>query len=179
MIQRSSYLKLLTIINQVEVKALAEVGVWFGMNAWSLRSIFPEAHLYLIDPWKPTHEYFVRGFSPPTKTTTSSIEYFEDAYQFTKELFKNQKNTTIIRKTSMDSLPDIPDNLDLVFIDGDHSYEAVKKDILGFEKKVRVGGLLTGHDYAPRFPGVVQAVQEIYPGRFQVGDDSVWSIIKT
>ena len=38
-------------------------------------------------------------------------------------------------------------SLDFVFIDGDHSYEGVKLDILNFLPKVRPGGLIAGHDY--------------------------------
>ena len=54
-------------------------------------------------------------------------------------------------------------SLDLVYIDADHSYEATKKDIEMWELKVREGGILCGHDYgSPDWPGVKQAVDEIY-----------------
>jgi hypothetical protein len=36
--------------------------------------------------------------------------------------------------------------LDLVFIDGDHRFEAVKADIMSWFPKVRAGGILCGHD---------------------------------
>ena len=50
----------------------------------------------------------------------------------------------------------------LVFIDGDHSYAAVHRDILGAQ---RIGAeVIGGHDYAPAIPGVVQAVEERFPG---------------
>jgi predicted O-methyltransferase YrrM len=39
------------------------------------------------------------------------------------------------------------DSLDFVFIDGDHSYEAVKADIQAWLPKVKSNGLLAGHDY--------------------------------
>ncbi len=37
--------------------------------------------------------------------------------------------------------------LDFVFIDADHSYESVKRDIKDWYLKVRPGGLVSGHDY--------------------------------
>eukprot|EP00971_Amphidinium_carterae_P228524 4532571-Amphidinium_carterae.1 len=48
-------------------------------------------------------------------------------------------------------------SLDLVFIDGDHSYEAVKRDIALWTPKVACRGILSGHDYSHVFLGVIEA----------------------
>jgi hypothetical protein len=49
--------------------------------------------------------------------------------------------------TSREAAEIFPDRcLDLVFIDGDHSYEAVREDIGLWSPKVRRGGILCGHD---------------------------------
>ena len=48
--------------------------------------------------------------------------------------------------------------LDLVFIDGDHSFEAVRDDLDAWWPTLRPGGTLAGHDYAIYSPGVVRAV---------------------
>jgi len=55
------------------------------------------------------------------------------------------------------------ESLDAVFIDADHSYEAVKLDIQNWLPKVRKGGILAGHDYNSAWPGVIRAVNEILP----------------
>jgi predicted O-methyltransferase YrrM len=55
------------------------------------------------------------------------------------------------------------ESLDGVFIDADHSYEAVKLDIQNWMPKVRKGGILAGHDYTSAWPGVIRAVDEIFP----------------
>jgi len=49
---------------------------------------------------------------------------------------------------------------DLVYIDGIHTYEGAKADIELFKSRIRPGGFLAGHDYQPRFPGVMKAVNE-------------------
>ena len=50
-----------------------------------------------------------------------------------------------------------------VYIDADHRYMAVKKDILAWLPKVKSGGILAGHDYGrPQCQGVAQAVNEIF-----------------
>jgi hypothetical protein len=52
--------------------------------------------------------------------------------------------------------------LDAVFLDADHALESVRNDIRAWWPKVRVGGVLAGHDYTPEIPGVVQAVTEAF-----------------
>lgn len=56
---------------------------------------------------------------------------------------------------------DFQDNsLDFVFIDANHEYEAVKLDIETWLPKVKVGGVLAGHDHSPDWPGVEKACME-------------------
>lgn len=50
---------------------------------------------------------------------------------------------------------------DLVFVDGNHSTEFVKNDLAMSWLRLKPGGLLVGHDYTTRFPGVIQAVDAI------------------
>src|SRR5688572_3661132 len=52
---------------------------------------------------------------------------------------------------------------DFVFIDADHSYEAVRTDIERWTPKVRKGGWIGGHDFhGTKFPGVVKAVRQAF-----------------
>jgi hypothetical protein len=52
------------------------------------------------------------------------------------------------------------ESLDAVFIDADHEYKSVKKDILAWMPKVKKGGILAGHDYMDIYAGVIKAVNE-------------------
>jgi len=59
-------------------------------------------------------------------------------------------------------------NFDMLYIDGDHSYEGCKKDLNAAIKKVKKGGWIMGHDYEMNMDkaktyysfGVKQAVDE-------------------
>jgi predicted O-methyltransferase YrrM len=57
--------------------------------------------------------------------------------------------------------------LDLLFIDGDHSYEGVRKDYLSYERLVRPGGVIGFHDIMPgpeeAVGGVPSFWQELKP----------------
>ena len=49
---------------------------------------------------------------------------------------------------------------DFVYIDADHSYEAVRADLEVWWPKLKPGGLFAGHDYDLKFSGVKTAVDE-------------------
>ncbi len=50
--------------------------------------------------------------------------------------------------------------IDLLFIDGDHTYEGVTKDIFTWTPKVRHGGRIMFHDYNNVEQGVVKAIDK-------------------
>jgi len=74
------------------------------------------------------------------------------------------------------------DELDFVFIDGDHSYERASEDILNFYPKVKSGGMFSGHDYS--LVGVNRALGEfLQSNSYDVSDlklvsNDAWYIIK-
>jgi hypothetical protein len=78
------------------------------------------------------------------------------------ENFAPNPQVNIVRSYSHDFLNSLEDQyLDAVYIDADHSYEAVKNDLSLSIKKVKSGGFIMGHDYHKNiFPSVVQAVDE-------------------
>jgi len=50
--------------------------------------------------------------------------------------------------------------IDLLFIDDGHTYEDVWRDIKVWTPFVKPGGYVVFHDYCPRHPGVIKAVDE-------------------
>ena len=121
-----------------------EIGVEKGKNAQTMFEIIPNLKLYAVDPYKQ-HTRLSNG-------ATGYLRHFDDRYlrmvkrQAQKRL--QGRNAEIIEKFSGDAVKDIPDNcLDFVYIDGDHSYDFVMLDIIVWGRKVRKGGIVSGHDY--------------------------------
>ncbi len=70
---------------------------------------------------------------------------------------------------------------DMVFIDADHSYEGVKRDIQLWQPLVKDGGILCGHDYnLPEqswdWVGVRDCVDEMFPHAQQAPNTSIWHV---
>ena len=54
---------------------------------------------------------------------------------------------------------DIPTgSIDIVFLDGDHSYESVSKDLPFWYDKLSKGGILMGNDYSRKSSGTKRSV---------------------
>lgn len=58
-------------------------------------------------------------------------------------------------------------SVDFVFIDAEHTYDAVKADIEAWTRKVKPGGIIAGHDYDDYWQGLIQAVNEAFGDRVQ------------
>ena len=54
---------------------------------------------------------------------------------------------TFIRERSEKGVKKVPKGVDFVWIDGNHDYDVVVKDLRLYEPKVRSGGVMAGHDY--------------------------------
>lgn len=127
----------------------AEIGVLYGENAENMLETLPIKKLYLIDPYLPY--------------LTANNYYCNPSYclPHTKDrLSKYDGKAIFVTATSADAARYVPNNLDFVYVDGDHSYESVKKDLRLYYPKVRKGGVIGGHDFSARCLGLVQAVKE-------------------
>lgn len=83
---------------------------------------------------------------------------------------------TVHWMASVDAAPMVPDGwADFLFIDAGHSFAAVTADIEAWERKVRPGGWIGGHDYHPKFPGVIRAVGDRYGDRLTLLPGHIWA----
>jgi hypothetical protein len=78
----------------------------------------------------------------------------------------------VIRNISTEASKEV-ESADMVFIDGDHSYESVKEDILTWLPKTKK--MICGHDYSMTYPGVIQAADEIFGDRIKQ-IDAIWYV---
>ena len=83
-------------------------------------------------------------------------------YHAVQEKLLLSNRATLIRKKSTDAALEIPDNsLDLVYIDGDHTYDGVIEDLNAWWNKVnQQKGLICGDDYC--WDGVKQACDDFF-----------------
>lgn len=149
---------------------IAEIGVYAGrLSTLILQQ--PWTRLLMVDLWK-----IMPGCDIPQATWDKLREQAIINTSFAAD------RRQVIRGDSATIGNMCPSGIfDLVFIDGDHSYEGCARDILAWEHAVKPGGYFGGHDYKhAAHPGVTQAVDE-YIARagvtLELGEDFTWWVL--
>ena len=115
----------------------AEIGVEEGVFSECLLKDNPGCTLYAIDAWTTYRAY-------RDHTRQEKLNRF---YENTKARLAPY-HVHIVRKFSIDAVKDFADrSLDFVYIDGNHDFYHCTTDICLWSKKVKVGGIIAGHDY--------------------------------
>lgn len=143
---------LLQMAERYDWRSGAEIGVLAGWTHWFLLDNRPELSMIGVDSWQ------VRSGS----CEYGDVDRMASAKTAFNEMSKQYgSRSRVINEDSAVAASQVEDeSLDFVFIDGDHTYEACKRDILAWLPKVKPAGWITGHDYF-EFPGVKQAVDEL------------------
>jgi hypothetical protein len=147
---RIDRLALAGLCKAIEAKEVVEIGSWTGMSTLALAQ--PGVTVHCIDHWKGNPNDRL-GSLPHTPKDVFSA--------FCKNIGDKLFRQVYPHVGTSEFYFDIwPRPVDLVFIDADHTYEEVRKD-LRWARHVRPGGILCGHDYGV-FPGVNRAVDESF-----------------
>lgn len=143
------------LFHELNFRIGAEVGVERGIYSEVICKHNPQAHLYSIDAWTPYKGY-------RDHVTQSKLDKLEaDTRQRLADY-----NCTVVKGFSLEEAENYEDeSLDFVYIDANHEYRQTVDDISTWEKKVRVGGILAGHDYIKRRrPGYLMHVPQALHG---------------
>jgi glycosyltransferase involved in cell wall biosynthesis len=117
-----------------EDSIVCEIGSFAGVSS-ELFSLYCK-EIHCVDNWDSNDEIWWMK------------EYIEKAEKFFDDVMNRSSNIRKIKKTSENASMDYPNEyFDLVYIDGAHDYENVKKDILNWLPKVKESGVISGHDY--------------------------------
>ena len=142
----------------------AEIGVKEGRFISHMLCRFPKLIMYAIDPWE----------NQPEGSETYIGWDWKDIYKRYRVNVSPYYDRVIeYRDYSQNVIGEVVNgSLDFVFIDAQHDYDSVKRDIELWRPKIKPGGLLCGHDYQPKFQGLIQAVNECVENPVLGGNDT-------
>lgn len=146
-----------------------EVGSYHGRSTRAMADNMKRGKIYCIDPWD--------GINYNNKNQVIFICDLNDRNLFYINLMDHIKSGRVIMCPSKfhEWIPSEEDRPDLIFIDGDHRYESVKKDInhaMQFHPRI-----IAGHDYLMGWDGVIKAVDERFGNEKGVTGSIWWTML--
>jgi hypothetical protein len=126
----------------------AEVGVFEGRNAESILNILNMRKMFLIDSYEDS------------ELEWSELTGAQALANARARLCSFHQCEWIIRRSN-EAAEKVPyDQLDFVYIDGNHDFIHVAQDLENYYPKLKKNGFLCGHDFNITYSGLIKAVTE-------------------
>ena len=157
----------------------AEIGVYKGNFSAAILEIVEPRCLHLIDPWAYQERYPKSWFGGDLGGSQGVMDGLHGSVRrrFRHEI--DHGRVVIHRNFSSEISAQFPAAyFDWIYIDANHTYDAVKADLRAFHPKVKPNGFITGDNYGDRpnwwwGDGVKRAVDEfVRDGRCALGSIS-------
>lgn len=145
--------------------SFVEIGSWTGRSicffAVECANLKKDINIFCVDLWPDDIN------SLPFNNTIKNRYANGELYNTFLDNISSIKNITPIRSLSKDAVKIFDDHsIDILFVDGDHSYDAVLNDISLYLPKIKNGGIISGHDY--NWISVAKAVKKIFGTDFTI-----------
>jgi hypothetical protein len=149
--------ELIGCIGPGRIGSMVELGVWEGEFSEFCEQALAPARYTLIDFWRYDRYSFVLEDAPQMRELRSIYTaYFkgdpdaalEAAYQTVRSRFMGKPNVDILRADVAEAAARFADgSLDMIYLDANHTYEYVLRDLLLWFPKLRPGGLFICNDF--------------------------------
>jgi predicted O-methyltransferase YrrM len=147
--------KILELVEQHQPKVCVELGTWQGASAIPVARAIRRwgGTLYCVDTWAgDVHTPDPSRPSVPWMLVSCARNMMQAGVG---------ANIRLIQSTTLEAEGRFDRAIDYLYVDADHSYDAVAADLRAWLRRLNPGGLLLGDDYGHRlFPGVQQAWDE-------------------
>jgi len=163
------------LLNALGYARGVEVGVQYGKYSRIILSTWG-GHLTMVDAWRefPKDQYV-------DLANVSETEHLRNMAWAVENVQAYMGRYEIVRALSVNAASRHGDrSLDFVYLDADHSYEGVLKDLEAWRPKVRPGGMMCGHDYLDAVLeegnfGVKSAVNKFFGRKPDIVTDEYWA----
>jgi hypothetical protein len=156
-------------------KVILEAGSYKGRSTRAMADNTLSGIIHAIDPWDGLYDGLDLDTDIALQNYRKSQDNPKSIYaEFTTNLFDYIVTRKVIPHKTKFTKFSVP-YTDMIFIDAIHTFDKAKADILHAINLMREGGLLCGHDYSGNWPGVINAVDDIFGPGIQT-HESIWWI---
>lgn len=172
------------LLDLAQAKKVVEVGSWLGESTSIIADYIKPGKVYSVD-------WFKGNPGTELENTAKSTDIYGLFDSNLKELGLRKYVHPLIMESIEASTYFKDESVDMVFIDACHDYINIKNDIKAWLPKVRIGGIICGHDcedkewdeqyihqdvHNHKHHGVIKAVTEAF-GDFNI-DERIWWVCK-
>lgn len=169
MIQMRNHINTAGLIDLIktlpEGLVMAEIGCYAGQSTKMFMQSGKVEKLFAIDIWEDSLDIYrniIEGHS---------FNLVEKAFD------ESVADYNVVKyKSTFDRVESLLPQLDFIYIDANHEYDYVKKDIQTALKKLKPKGIISGHDYHYTSPGVIKCVNEFFGKPDIVFTDHSWLV---
>jgi hypothetical protein len=138
---RTSFHVLLESLGFGPTDVTVEIGSWVGIFSQHLLDNLPNGGPHvMVDPWRHSDEYSDSVNAPQQEQDSRYAEALQ-------RVSRHGSRVTVLRTVSEEAAELFgPGSVSFVYVDGDHCYAAVMRDLRAWWRQVRVGGVMAGHD---------------------------------
>jgi predicted O-methyltransferase YrrM len=169
-LRRCTYLYLMAYANSVPGD-IVEIGSWQGRSTAFLAQACEDTDNGVVH----AIDHFAGNPGTSHYSVDGQMETLEDNFRRNIERAGLTHRVVLHSNTSAGAAPEVAaavNGVRLLFIDGEHSYDAVREDLANYADLVSPGGMLVFDDYSRTWEGDVRAVREhveAHPGRYARG----------
>lgn len=129
-----------------------EIGVHDGKHVYNMLYHLNTEKVYLVDSWTQYKGYV---------NHVDIIDELNAAYESCKKRLEPFGDRAVyIKKLSHEAVHDIKEKLDFCYLDANHQYEYVKRDLDLYWGLMKKGGIFGGHDFCSSEPNATRAILE-------------------
>ena len=149
--QISGLKDLIIWIGDVKNLTLVEIGSYRGESARIFLDSGKFSRIYCVDPWENCYD--VNDFAGFTNMKLAEKDFDERA--------GNDSRITKVKGTIETLVENYPElHPDVIYVDGCHTYDAVKNDLTISLNKLKPRLAICGHDFSDAFSGCREAIIE-------------------
>lgn len=157
------------IIKEAKAKVHIEVGTFCGKSLFpTAKGMEPNGTIYSVDPLKAIDDVFVPDWEWVVDVNRASLQAIQ---RLRPDIILKP-----IRDYNQNVAKSIKEEIDTVYIDGNHELEFIEADLKTWIPKIRPGGIIFGHDFSSEWPTIERAIQELDRPFEVIPQTRIWKI---
>jgi len=169
------------LIGETKPNTIIEVGTWLGASAINMaeetRKAGLETKIYCVDTWLGAEEFWTRWADTPERDLKCRNGLPQVYFDFLSNVVEHGVQDMIVPVTNTSHIGSMilkhrGVEAQLIYIDGSHEYEDVRRDIQDYMPILTSGGVMFGDDMG--WKEVREAVEDSLGESFEMVEDNFW-----